>query len=246
MATPVNRSLERGLALLDAVGRGHRSAAALAKATGLPCATVHRLLQTLQSRGFVERPARGVVIPGPALNRIAASFDAHRRLAERARPIVRKLARAARAAAQLAVLEAGMATYLVKEGEGSEALFSREGEQLEAYCSGLGKVLLAALPGAERAAYLAEGPFVPLTERTVTDPVQLAGELERVAAAGFAVDDGEVDVGLRCYAVPVPGPDGSTVAALSISRRGAAPSRTESLELLRRAAEEICARLEPG
>ena len=215
MPTPPNQSLARGLALLSAVGEGARTLAALARATGLPPATVHRLVLTLEAQGFVERPVRGTIVPGPALTQFAADFGPHDRLAAIARPLIRRLAARFRAPVQLAVLEGDMATYLVKEGEGSDALFTREGGQLEAYCSALGKVLLAALPAPDRAAYLAGGPFPPLTARTITDPVLLAAELERTAARGYARDEGEVDVGLSCLAVPIPGGN----AALSLSLR---------------------------
>lgn len=218
MPTPPNQSLARGLAVLTAVGRGTRTLAALAETTGLPPATVHRLVLTLEAQGFLERPVRATIVPGPALTCFAANFGPHDRLAAIARPLIRRLAAQLRAPVQLAVLEGDMATYLVKEGAGSDALFTREGGQLEAYCSALGKVLLAALPAAERGTYLAGGPFPALTARTITDPALLATELERTATRGYARDEGEVDVGLSCLAVPVTG--GS--AALSVSLRGGA------------------------
>lgn len=235
MPTPPNQSLARGLAVLSAAGEGARTLAALAQATGLPQATVHRLVITLEAQDFLERPVRGTIIPGPALMQFAGGFGPHDRLAAIARPLIRRLAGRVRAPVQLAVLEGEMATYLVKEGEGSDALFSREGGQLEAYCSALGKVLLAALPAPERAAYLAGGPFPPLTARTITDPVLLAAELERTAARGYARDEGEVDVGLSCLAVPVPGGK----AALSLSLRGGARPGERHCGMLRRCAAAI-------
>lgn len=218
MSTPPNQSLARGLIVLSAVGEGARTLAELAEATGLPLATIHRLVLTLETQGFLERPVRGTIVPGRALTRFGADFGPLDRLSAIARPLIRRLAARLRAPVQLAVLEGDMATYLVKEGAGSDALFTREGGQLEAYCSALGKVLLAALPASERAAYLAGGPFPALTARTITDPARLAAELERTAARGYARDEGEVDVGLSCLAVPVSG--GS--AALSLSLRGGA------------------------
>lgn len=243
MSTPSAHALERGLALLVALGEGNASSTALAAATGLPRATVHRLVRALESRGFVERPARGMVLPGPALAAFAAHFGPDRRLATLARPLVGRLARAARASAQLAVLEGDMATYLVKEEWGDSPLFTREGEQLEAYCSGLGKVLLAALPATARAAYLAGGPFVALTARTITDPVRLAAELDAASARGFARDDGEVDEGLHCLAVPVRDSHGAVIAALSLSLRGGACPGARHLAHLRQAAAALAGRL---
>lgn len=76
------------------------------------------------------------------------------------------------------MLENDMVTYLVREGAEARTIFSEENKQLEAYCSGIGRMLLASLPEPDREAYLAEGPFVALTERTITDPAELR-------AAGF-------------------------------------------------------------
>lgn len=135
-----------------------------------------------------------------------------------------------------------MVTYRIKTGQGSHRLFTKVGMQLEAYCSGIGKVLLAHLPAAERAAYLASGPFVPLTARTIVDPEELALELERVADQGVAIDDGEIAEGLVCLAVPVHAPDGSVPIAISVSRFETdrpAIDRTRILALLKEAAAEI-------
>lgn len=243
MTTPVVRSLDKALTLLAALGTGARSLPELVRDSALPLATVHRLVATLEARGFVARAGRGAIVAGPALLGLARGLDSHAHLASLARPVVAALARRTGSLAQLGVLEGEMVTYLVKEGRARDALFSREGMQLEAYCSALGKVLLAAQPQAERARYLAGGPFVALTDRTIVDPALLAAEFERVAARGFATDEGEIDSGLACLAVPVRGAGGRVVAALSLSSRGRIRRTQEArLLLLRDAAEALSAR----
>jgi IclR family acetate operon transcriptional repressor len=82
----------------------------------------------------------------------------------------------------------------------------------------IGKVLLAHLPGPEQSRYLAAGPFVALTDRTITDPARLKAELGRIAGQGFAIDNEEVVTGLQCLAVPVRTGRGEVVAAISTSR----------------------------
>jgi DNA-binding IclR family transcriptional regulator len=121
----------------------------------------------------------------------------------------------------MGTFESDMVTYRVKTGENAGELFTRVDMQLEAYCSGMGKVLLAFLPAAERAAYLAGGPFVELTPTTITDPQDLARELARVGQQGFAEDRGETVPDLFCLAVPIRRPDGSVPAAISVSRLAA-------------------------
>ena len=71
---------------------------------------------------------------------------------------------------------------------------------------------------AERETYLASGPFVALTERTIVDPARLREELDAVRLQGFAIDDEEVAPGLRCMAVPLRRSDGRVLAAISVSQ----------------------------
>lgn len=142
-----------------------------------------------------------------------------------------------------------MVTYLLKAGRLAGTVFTREGTQLEAYCTGIGKVLLAALPDTAREEYLRTGPFIRLTQNTLTDPQVLRSALQIIAAQGFATDNAEMDVDLLCLAVPVRVGNGEVVAALSIStrvNRNPGSSPLAHLETLRRAANVLRHRLEPG
>lgn len=103
--------------------------------------------------------------------------------------------------------------------------------QLEAYCSGNGKILLANLPERDREAYLASGPFPALTKSTITDPALLRRELKTIASQGYALDAEEIVEGLACVAVPIRKSDGSTPAAISISR-GTSGRRWDDATLL--------------
>ena len=104
--------------------------------------------------------------------------------------------------------------------------------QLEAYCSAIGKVLFAHLPEAERERYLAGGPFVPLTARTIVDPARLRGELDAIRICGFAIDDEEIAPGLRCMAVPLRNSDGAVQAAISVSQALTSRHRVDDVRLL--------------
>ena len=213
-------TLDKGLSLLGAIAeaRGETSFAQLAKGLGLSLSTAHRLLDVLERHGHVVRIGRGRYIAGAGLARIAASADLRHILTLVSRPILRAYASASKRTVHLGVLEGDMVTYLVKEQtRGAAELFTREGIQLEAYCSGIGKVLLSALEPKARNDYLANGPFVPLTQRTITTAEKLRREFTRVRARGFAVDDREVADDLQCLAVPIRDGGGRVVAAISMS-----------------------------
>src|SRR3546814_6171983 len=77
-----------------------------------------------------------------------------------------------------------------------ERAISRCGMQLEAYCTGIGKALLANLPPADQADYLASGSFVPLTKTTLVTAEDLKGVFDHIVARGYAVDNEELIPGL--------------------------------------------------
>lgn len=229
--------------MLEAViGDGSRSNLTdLAEAAGIPLATAHRQVTTLVAEGYLRSVGRGRHVAGPRLLNLLHRLDEKQVVANVAAPVLDRLAMRVRAIAQLGTLEGDMVTYRIKTGHGAAGLFTKVGMQLEAYCSGIGKVLLASLPEAERKAYLAAGPFVPLTPRTIVDPRQLAAELDRVRVQGHAFDDGEVAEGIYCVAVPIHLPDGAVLAAISVTQADAASGLApeEVLPLLLNAGSEI-------
>lgn len=206
--------------MLEAVlaDREGQSVPAIARAIGLPRATAHRQIATLIAEGFLVRVPGGGLGPGPRLLALAELIDAKQLVAAAAAPVLHRLAARLQCLVQLGTLENDMVTYRIKTGQGAGDLFTRVGMQLEAYCTGIGKVLLAHLTAAEREAYLATGPFPALTPKTITDPAELRSELEKVVTEGFARDNEEIAEGLVCVAVPVLGPGGRVVAAISASR----------------------------
>ena len=132
----------------------------------------------------------------------------------------------------MGTLEDDMVTYLVKEGAGNDQLFTREDMQLEAYCTGIGKVLLAGLPTEKQEQYLANGPFVALTDNTTIDAATLREELACVTKQGFAVDNREISPDLYCLAVPVPSNDTAIALGISVSRLGEEVDHTQDTNLI--------------
>jgi DNA-binding IclR family transcriptional regulator len=244
-------SLEKALVLFNRIvrDRGDTPLRELAGDLGLSRSTLYRLAGTLQEFGLITRHARGYYGVGLPLTARLQGLTVASRLAQLSRPPLQSLADECGSTAHLGVLEDGMVTYVVKvvdKNAGPGAVFTRENAQLEAYCSAIGKVLLAWLPEAERDRYLAAGPFVPLTSRTITDSGALRDCLNDVRRDGFAQDDGEVADDLFCLAVPVPGQNLPVSTAISISfERSTRHLRNtaETLQKLRDCAAELSARL---
>jgi DNA-binding IclR family transcriptional regulator len=249
--TQASPSLEKALLLFNRVlhDRGTTALKDLASDLGLSRSTLYRLAGTLQDFGLISRQSRGFYDVGLNLAAGLQGVTVLSQLARLSRPVLQRMADDCGSTAHLGVWEDGMVTYVVKVAGKSAAEgagFTRENAQLEAYCSGLGKVLLAGLPDDAREAYLAAGPFVPLTSRTMTECSSLRDCLNAVRQNGFAQDDGEVADNLFCLAVPVGGPDFAVRAAISISvERATCHTRDRAADLakLRCCAAELSTRL---
>jgi IclR family acetate operon transcriptional repressor len=243
--TPTIASLSRSHATLEAMiaDGGERSVTAIARELGIPVATAHRQVASLAAEGYLARLSDGRHIAGPALLRLARRIDERQLIARVAAPVLVELADRLGSVAQLGTLDNDMVTYRIKVGLGAGALFTRVGLQLEAYCSGIGKTLLAHLGTRDLAAYLATGPFVALTDRTIVDPDALAGALDAVRSAGHARDDGEMVAGLYCLAAPIRAADGGVPAAISVSSADDGASQPQRLDAVLAAAAQISERI---
>lgn len=245
-------ALAKGLSLLREIiaDGGSSGLGELGDRLGLSRTTVHRLLAELQRQGLVMRIRRGRYGPGLGLVSLSAGLTSHGQLAEAAREPLMRLVEQCGLTAHLGVLQNDMVTYLVKSPARKAAqIFTREHGQLEAYCSGIGKVLLAAMPPADRASYLSAGAFVALTANTLTDPQLISAALDRAKLDGFASDEAEIAEGLRCLAVPVRAPSGAVLAAISVSMMDQDPPQQDDalLALLRQTSIEIGEKLiDPG
>lgn len=212
---------------------------ALAKARGIAPSTAYRLIQPFLDAGLLAKPKRQCYLPGLTMFNLARGSDELRLLAMTARQTLQRSARAVKGTAHLGVWADDMVTYLVKESGGTDDVFTKEGMQLEAYCSAIGKVLLAHMPDSAKDAYLANGPFVALTSKTITDPATMRTQWQQVKAQGYGEDVEEISERLRCISVPIRGPRGSVIAAISISSTTAPHSSAARLTVLHAAARDI-------
>ena len=221
---------------------GQSSVSAIARSIDIPIATAHRHVATLVSEGYLMRNGNRRHAVGPRLMRLLQLVDEKQIIANASAPVLHELADQLGCVVQLGTLENDMVTYRIKTGKGAKGLFTKVGMQLEAYCSAIGKVLLAHLPDTEKRAYLASGPFVALTPRTITDPTELAAELSVAKQRGYALDLEEAAAGLICAAVPIRSTHGQVPAAISASQIGESRSGNhlkEILQFLTDAAERI-------
>ena len=220
-ATGPVQSLSRGLALLECLADAGDGIglSALAETAALAPSTAHRLLAGLRERGFAHQdPESGLWHVGATAFTVGNAFLRGRSYVALARPHMRGLVDRAGETANLAALDKTEAVYLAQiECDQMMRAFARPGARVPLHCSGVGKALLAALPAAEIEAVVTATGLPRLTERTLVEAEALYADLDAARRRGYAIDDGEHAVGLRCVAAAIHDESGRPLAALSIS-----------------------------
>ncbi|QCR35689.1 IclR family transcriptional regulator [Nissabacter sp. SGAir0207] len=160
----------------------------LARLSGLPRTTVHRLVASLEAQQFVSQGSGGVSL-GPAMARLAAA--AHTDVTALARPCIEALGRRTRETVDLCVFR-GLHAISVDQYPCDQELrvVSPIGTAFPIHTTAHGKALLAALPTAEQAALLS-GTLERRTARTLCEPAALRAELALIQRRGYAQDEEE-------------------------------------------------------
>src|SRR5208337_596933 len=203
------QSLMRALALLNRIAESPEDGASLtdlAQQVGLPTSTAHRLLTTLEQERYVRfnNEQRTWTVGVQSFVTGSALARAH----------MRHLMEEGGETVNLAVEDEGEAVYLAQiECRQMMRAFARPGTRVPLHCSAVGKAILSAASDKRLSKILHQRGMPRLTVKTITTPALLRQELERVRAAGYAVDDEEHAVGLRCIAAPIFDETGDVVAA---------------------------------
>ncbi|WP_213575839.1 IclR family transcriptional regulator [Rhodococcus sp. USK13] len=189
----------------------------LARRAALSKSTTHRVLAMLERNGVVERTGTDYRL-GDRLQKLGRTVysPGQEELRDLLIPFLTDLYVATQETVHLACLSGTDVMYLAKlYGHRRTASPSRIGQRIPAHCTAVGKALLAYEPDGAQLTML--GALRRFTDRTIVDPAALTCELNAIRSRGIAVENGEVQNGLSCVAVPVMGPNGRPVAALSVS-----------------------------
>ena len=210
------QSVDRAIDLLEllADAGGESTLSELAGRTALALPTIHRLMRTLLARGYVRQlPSRRYTL-GPRLIRLGDA--ASRQFGADARPFLARLADELGESANLAIIDRDMAVYVAQASSTrSMRMFTEVGRRVFTHSTGVGKAILAQLPDPAVEDIVTRAGMPAATAKSIDAVPELLAELDRIRDRGYAIDDGEQEIGVRCFAVPVLG--APTPTALSVS-----------------------------
>jgi IclR family acetate operon transcriptional repressor len=245
-----SQSLVRGLNLLErlAGNPGGLALSEIAEQAELAPSTTHRLLQALQSQGFITQDNElGVWKIDVKTFRIGNSFLEARDFVAASRPFLRRLTAQTGETANLGMRDGSTAVFLAQsESPQMMRMITRLGSRAPLHASGVGKALMAWLPDDELERVLDERGLARVTVNTLHDSGSLRESLAEIRRQGYACDREEHAIGLHCVAACIHDEQGTPLAAISVSGPMARIPEERLAELgeqVRQAAEEITARL---
>jgi IclR family transcriptional regulator, pca regulon regulatory protein len=247
-----SESLARGLTVARAFDRHspRMRCSEVAAKTGLTRAAARRYLLTLRDLGYVGNDGDWFY-PMPRILELGYSFISSARLEDFVEPILRRLADETETSAHFAVLDKNETLCLGSVfSPKMSGFFMSIGARHPAYAGSLGKALLAGLGDKQLDAYLASVPRAAHTPETLTSTAALRREIVEARKLGYAVNRGELNIGIVGLAVPVRGKDGSVAAVVNVNWISVHGIKNADIKRclgpLREAAKQIEIRLSSG
>ncbi|MEM6887944.1 MAG: IclR family transcriptional regulator [Pseudomonadota bacterium] len=214
------QSLDRALSVLVAVAKAERASLTdLSLAVGVPTATTHRILTTLQKHGFVafDEEHQDWLI-GIEAYRTGSAFMNRLNLADASRPVMRRLMERTGETANLAIPDGSEVVFVgqVETLNPIRAFFAR-GTRTSMHASGTGKAILSVLPESEVRTKLMTAGLTAFTENTLVTPGDLFADLEKTRERGWSYDREERYSGMSCIGAVIYDEHGEACGGVSIS-----------------------------
>jgi DNA-binding IclR family transcriptional regulator len=213
--------LDRALAILDALSAEgpDLSLGELSDQLDLHKSTTHRLMMVLERHKLIERNSvNGRYRLGLKLFELGTRAVSQLDLRERARPFLERLVVETSETVHLCVLDDSEVVYLDKvEPVRSVRMATSVGRRNPAHCTAVGKAIMAFLSEAQVEEIIRKQGMKAMTANTITSLVELKKELKAVRERGYAIDNEEIEEGVRCVGCVVRNFSGVPLAAISVS-----------------------------
>ena len=236
----VGGALMTGLDVLEALGsaRGPIGLSELARVLDADNGHVHRLLAVLTKRGYVQRDESSkTYILGAGVVQLAGSLLRNMDLVNEARPLMRELMNVTGESVHLAHRTVGGGVYLARERLARRVTVETEiGSPVVVHATSTGKALYCRDPAEMLGEVVDWEALERFTEHTITDRQALLSDLAATAERGFALDNEELSIGVRCVASPVVDIGGNIRASIGIS----GPATRLDAETIGKCAVVVC------
>lgn len=214
-------ALERALSMLEIldVAQGGKSVSEIIRRMGIPKSSAHVLMSTLRQLGYVTYNSDLRVYKlGLKAYALGKGLVSAMELSSRAQPYLAKLSESTGMTSSICVLDGEQALYtVVCFGSNGAQSGVYAGKRVELHCTAAGKVLLAHMRERSLQDFLNKhSAFLQHTQNTITSPQALFAELKTTRERGYALDEEEYELGVRCLAVPLAYDFVRPVAALGI------------------------------
>ena len=214
-------ALSKAFSILEILARSRAglSLPEITKRSGLPKSSVHCILLTLQRQEYLYRNENtGRYMFGMRLFSLANMALSGLKLREQGTPLLFSLMQRTGLTSHMAILEQNEAVLIAKvESPGARPLATWIGKRMEVHCTGLGKALIAHLREEHLSELLKERTLPRHNENTIVSLKRLREDLAQTVKRGYAIDDEEDEIGLRCVGVPVFDHTGTVIAAISLA-----------------------------
>jgi IclR family transcriptional regulator, pca regulon regulatory protein len=216
--TDVLGSFAKGLAVIETFSADdpRLSITDVAERTGFDRATARRCLLTLTEHGYADHDGKFFSLT-PRVLRLGTSCLATMPLPRIVQPLLDKLSAEIGQSTSVSILDDWEIVYVARASQQKlMAINLMPGSRIAACCTSMGRVLLATRPDEEVRTVLKLHPPQKHTSKTVTDPDKIIRLLAKVRGNGYAINDQELETGLRSIAVPISDSKGRVVAALNV------------------------------
>jgi DNA-binding IclR family transcriptional regulator len=218
------QALQRGIKVLDALleARAPLSLQQICAHTGLPKSTAFRIIVNLLQGQYLVETEQGYWL-GLKMLRFGALVEEKLDLVQQARPFLLQLRDQVNETTHLAVLDDDLRVVYLEKLSTQHAvglMISQVGITAPMHCTALGKAMVAFRPEDEICDWICTHGLEAVTEATITDKDAFLQELREIRSRGYAVDNGEYEVSVRCVAAPIRDRTGTVIAAVSISGPG--------------------------
>jgi IclR family KDG regulon transcriptional repressor len=179
--------------------------------------TVHGIIKTLEHRGYLEQnPMNQRYKLGIKLFELGNLVASNMNITKLAIANIHELVAELNETVHLVVLEGSHVIYVEKvEAQSALRMYSQLGKRAPMYCTGVGKAILAFMENQRIEQIISSTELTSFTPHTLVTEQAIKDDLQKIRQRGYALDDEEIELGLRCVAAPIFNHEGKVFASVS-------------------------------